>query len=163
MASKQAHRAAAASAGRKVAQRQMSGQQSGTCSDGGDPLEAYLKDLGAWARQAGYSADSRSCLWCGRRTKLKTGWLLHVGTLCYCPYCAASFRACKERKPLDTKEADPELKVHMADAYGQSACGVGSKTTTVQKRITCKRCLSHYCAASLPQSVLAFLASLKSS
>lgn len=157
--SRAAHRAAAGEAGRGAAQRQLVGHATGF-AEGGDPLELYLKGLADWVRRAGYSVDGKKkvCLWCQRPGGLKTGSLPYVGALLYCPACEPMYQTCKERRiRVECDENEPETKVHLRDGWDASACGVGSRTTDIMSKVTCKRCRAWYATNSLPRSVFDFL------
>lgn len=164
MPSPKAHRSVAAQQGRAAAQRQLAGGGMVSSECNGDPLERYLQDLAEWVERTKYAfgpdvkAKDRKCLWCGKKQKLSVGRLSFVGGLYFCPDCEDSYRTCKERKVRsEIVETEPELKVHLADAWGVSSCGVGSRVSEHMNRVTCKRCLAYYGTSSVPNFVLRFL------
>lgn len=157
MPSKQAHRAVAAQQGRQAGQRELAGRETGQV-EADDPLSTYLQSLVPYASAA---LERKRCLWCGKTSGVKRGMLPIVGDLYYCPLCRQTYMTAKLRQNLLDEEEDmPELKVHLADGWGESSCGVGHIVSKSMKKVTCKRCLNFYGASGVPVSVRSWLKKL---
>lgn len=138
-----AHRAVAASEGRRAAQRQLG---NGNGWDDADDNEWYLRNMAKRLEREGYSVTKKRCVFCNASSKLKTGTLPHVGALMFCPACEGEYRTYKTGRLHDkTWQEDDELKVHMQDWEGDALCGAETtrarlKVTTDKRSVTCERC-----------------------
>lgn len=148
MPTTRAYRAIAAQQGQSAAQRQLVGDPYRGHDASGDPLEVYLKGLAEWRKTAS-GMSNRRCLWCGSKKGLRSGTLPHVGLFWFCQNCEGSYRTCKSRRPIEVVEDAPELKVHLADAWGESSCGVGTQVTETPSPITVCTASRHLCASFL--------------
>lgn len=160
MPSARAHRGEASHQGRSAAQRELSRRGGIDGDEGGDPLERHLIALAEHARRTKYDISVGRCFWCGGYN-CRTGSLKHVGPVLFCPACKNTYRTLKDGKLYDATETDAEamLKVHMADAWGKSHCGIGTRVTQNPKNVTCLRC-QKYQDHRVPMAVLKWLEKL---